>query len=55
MDKSKIPAVIVECGFLSNEEEKGLLQQSEYQDKIVQGIVNGVWKASTEINVSREI
>lgn len=42
MDQSQIPSVIVECGFLSNEEEKKLLQNSEYQDKIVEGIVNGI-------------
>lgn len=42
MDNAKIPAVIVECGFLSNEEEKNLLQQEAYQNKLVTGIVNGI-------------
>ena len=40
MDQAKIPTIIVECGFLSNEEDLRLLQTGDYQDKIVQGIVN---------------
>lgn len=38
IDKSKIPAVIVECGFLSNNEEKNLLITEEYQQKLAEGI-----------------
>ena len=45
MDKSQIPSVIVECGFLSNEEEKILLQRDDYQNLLVEGILNGVKKA----------
>ena len=30
----KIPSVVVECGFLSNEEETKLLSTDEYQNKI---------------------
>lgn len=41
-DKAEIPTTIVECGFLSNEEELMLLQTGEYQDKIVEGIIEGV-------------
>lgn len=29
-----VPAVLVECGFLSNTEEAALLQDEEYQDKL---------------------
>ena len=36
------PAVIVECGFLSNEEEAKLLTDSAYQDKIAKTIVDGI-------------
>lgn len=42
IDNSTIPAVIVECGFLSNEDEKQLLQQEDYQNKLVDGILNGI-------------
>ena len=33
---------IVECGFLTNPEEAGLLCKEEYQNKIVEAIVNGI-------------
>ena len=35
------PAVIVECGFLSNAEDEALLLTTEYQKKIVEAIVLG--------------
>ena len=44
IDKSAIPAVIVECGFLSNEEECTLLQDNSYQEKLAEGIKNGIIK-----------
>ena len=42
VDKTNIPVVIVECGFLSNAEDLRLLQTMEYQEKIVNGIVEGI-------------
>ncbi len=42
MDNSKIPAVTVECGFLSNVEEAQLLQTDEYQNHITWGIYAGI-------------
>ncbi len=39
-----IPAVLVECGFLSNEWEEKLLQSDKYQEKIALGIYNGIIK-----------
>ena len=42
IDNIKIPTTIVECGFLSNEEEEKLLQTEEYQNKLVDGIYNGI-------------
>lgn len=41
---SKVPVTIIEMGFLSNEKEDKLLASSEYQKKIVQGMVNGINK-----------
>ncbi len=41
---TKKPAVIVECGFLSNEKEANLLQQREYQRKMAFSICCGVLK-----------
>lgn len=36
------PSVIVECGFLSNEEEEKLLLDPSYQEKIVDSIYKGI-------------
>lgn len=44
IDKATIPAVIVECGFLSNEEDLRLLLTDEYKQQIVDGIVEGIEK-----------
>ena len=35
-------AVIVECGFLSNEQEESLLRSGSYQSKLVKAIADGV-------------
>lgn len=42
VDKTNIPVIIVECGFLSNVEDLKLLQTEEYRNKIAIGIVDGV-------------
>lgn len=42
LKESKIPAVIVECGFLSNPSEEQLLNQSEYQDKVAWSVYAGI-------------
>lgn len=42
VDHVEIPIAIVECGFLSNEEEEKLLQTEEYQNKIAWGIYVGI-------------
>ena len=39
---SDCPAVIVECGFLSNAQEEALLQQSDYQAELVNVIFDGI-------------
>ena len=42
VDKTNIPVVIVECGFLSNPDDLKLLQTEEYQNSIVKGICEGI-------------
>ena len=37
-----IPTAIVECGFLSNQEEEQLLLTDEYQNKLAWGIYTGI-------------
>ena len=39
---SAAPSVIVECGFLSNEEDEKLLQNPNYQEKIIDSIYKGI-------------
>ena len=39
-----VPSVIVECGFLSNEKEELLLQDSDYQDKLCYSIFCGIMR-----------
>jgi N-acetylmuramoyl-L-alanine amidase len=41
---SKVPVVLVEMGFLSNENEDKLLSNSLYQDKIAKGLFYGINK-----------
>lgn len=38
----KVPTTIVECGFLSNDEEAKLLETNEYQVKLAEGIYKGI-------------
>lgn len=42
--KVKIPGVLIEVGFLSNDNERYLLKQDSYQQKIIKTIVNGIVK-----------
>ena len=42
LKNAKIPAVIVECGFLSNEQELSLLKQEDYQKKIAFCVYCGI-------------
>lgn len=39
---SKVPAVLIECGFVSNPVEDRLLASPHYQDKVADGIASGV-------------
>lgn len=39
---SKVPAILIEVGFLSNPEEDRLLNQASFQDKLATGIAAGV-------------
>lgn len=42
LSKAQIPAVIVECGFLSNPEEEAKLQDEEYQNQLTISILCGL-------------
>ena len=42
INKVEIPITIVECGFLSNPEEKSNLLTDSYQNRLAWGIYNGI-------------
>ena len=42
LKKTQVPAVLVETGFLSNEEERALLVDKKYQQKMAKAIADGV-------------
>lgn len=42
MENIEIPITIVECGFLSNNQELQELQDNVYQEKLAWGIYNGI-------------
>ncbi len=42
LNQTKMPAIIIEYGFLSNENEERLLLTDDYQNKIVNSIVDGL-------------
>lgn len=44
LKKSRGTMVIVECGFLTNPQEAGLLQTEDYQQKIAEAIAEGIEK-----------
>ena len=44
LKKTTVPTIIVECGFLSNEEEAEMLTQEEYQEQVAQAICSGIIK-----------
>lgn len=39
---TRVPGVLIECGFLSNPNERYLLQKSSYQEKLSKSITNAV-------------
>ena len=44
LNECAVPAVIVECGYLTNTEEEGLLMTEEYRSKVAYAITCGVIK-----------
>lgn len=42
--KSQNPAIMIECGFMSNEKELNLLKSEDYQKQMALSITNGILK-----------
>ncbi|MNP81411.1 Sporulation-specific N-acetylmuramoyl-L-alanine amidase [compost metagenome] len=40
--ETTMPAVLLECGYLSNKNDDALLATDEYRSKVAQGIVDGI-------------
>ena len=54
-----MPSVLVEGGFISNDEERAFLKSREYQEKIAQGIADGIdnyfkqrWQKAANLSVA---
>jgi len=53
LKKTDMPAVIVECGFMSNLRELGLLQEEDFQEKIAWAIYMGVMDYFTQTDIHK--
>lgn len=42
LENSRIPSILIECGFLSNQNDRENLQDEHYQDKFVGILVEGI-------------
>ena len=54
MNKVRCPAILVECGFISNFEEDRLLQSDEYQKRIICALCSAIMDYISEREVSCE-
>ena len=52
---TRVPGVLIECGFLSNPNERYLLQTEKYQKKVAKVITNGVIEYIKEIKKDTEV
>jgi len=50
LENPTIPAVLVECGFLSNPQDAASLKQGEYQKKVAACILDGIQACMANIN-----
>lgn len=40
--KIKIPGILIETGFITNDEDRALLKQDSYQNKLALSIAKGI-------------
>lgn len=42
LNRTNMPSILIETGFLSNADEEKLITNDSYQNKMIQGIINGI-------------
>lgn len=47
LNKTRCPAILVECGYISNETERKKILSSSYQSNCAKAIVDGIWAYKT--------
>lgn len=52
LKNEKMPSILIECGFLSNEKESKLLADSKYQERIAWAIYVGIQKYLNSTNAN---
>lgn len=55
MEHISCPAILVECGFLSNHSEAALLQEDSYQKKLAMTMLRAVVSQGKDVTEEREI
>jgi N-acetylmuramoyl-L-alanine amidase len=53
MDKSVVPTVLIEVGYLTNNKDMDFLNKEENQKAVAQGIFNGIMRAYNELPVTK--
>ncbi len=51
VNDASVPVSVIEAGYLSNKQEKELLEDKSYVDKIAEGIYNGIMDAYSVLNM----
>jgi N-acetylmuramoyl-L-alanine amidase len=54
MDQATVPMILIEVGYLTNQNDMNYLSQSENRKAVAQGIYNGIMKAYNELPVEKE-
>ncbi|MDF2941148.1 MAG: hypothetical protein K0S01_6 [Herbinix sp.] len=54
MDKSVVPTILIEVGYLTNSSDMAYLSKSENRKAVAQGIYNGIMRAYNELPVAEE-
>jgi N-acetylmuramoyl-L-alanine amidase len=55
MDKAKVPMILIEVGYLTNNNDMDYLSRQQNREEVAQGIYNGIMKAYNILPVDREI